>query len=55
MPELFALIMECRVPMRRAILGIEVLRPRGALVLVGETAAPLTIEKARCFRRKDFT
>jgi hypothetical protein len=28
--------------------------PRGALVLVGENAAPWTIEEGKIFRRKDF-
>ena len=35
-------------------LGIEVVLPRGALVLVGENAAPWTIEEGKVFRRKDF-
>ena len=50
----FALIMECSGSHAARNLGIEVVLPRGALVLVGENAAPWTIEEGKVFRRKDF-
>jgi threonine dehydrogenase-like Zn-dependent dehydrogenase len=50
----FALIMECSGAHAARNLGIEVALPRGALVLVGENAAPWTIEEGKVFRRKDF-
>jgi len=50
----FALIMECSGAHAARNLGIEVVSPRGALVLVGENAAPWTIEEGKIFRRKDF-
>jgi threonine dehydrogenase-like Zn-dependent dehydrogenase len=50
----FALILECSGAHAARNLGIEVVLPRGALVLVGENAAPWTIEEGKIFRRKDF-
>src|SRR5882672_3356019 len=50
----FALIIECSGAHAARNLGIEVVLPRGALVLVGENAAPWTIEEGKVFRRKDF-
>jgi threonine dehydrogenase-like Zn-dependent dehydrogenase len=50
----FALIVECSGSHAARNLGIEVVLPRGALVLVGENAAPWTIEEGKVFRRKDF-
>lgn len=50
----FALIMECSGAHAARNLGIEVVLPRGAIVLVGENAAPWTIEEGKIFRRKDF-
>src|ERR1700761_9343144 len=50
----FALIVECSGAHAARNLGIEVVLPRGALVLVGENAAPWTIEEGKVFRRKDF-
>lgn len=50
----FALIVECSGSHAARNLGIEVVLPRGALVLVGENAAPWTIEESKVFRRKDF-
>jgi threonine dehydrogenase-like Zn-dependent dehydrogenase len=50
----FALIMECSGAHAARNLGIELVLPRGALVLVGENAAPWTIEEGKVFRRKDF-
>lgn len=50
----FALIMECSGAHAARNLGIEVVLPGGALVLLGENAAPWTIEEGRVFRRKDF-
>ena len=50
----FALIIECSGAHAARNLGIEVVLPRGALVLVGENAAPWIIEESKVFRRKDF-
>jgi threonine dehydrogenase-like Zn-dependent dehydrogenase len=50
----FALIVECSGAHAARNLGIEIVLPRGALVLVGENAAPWTIEEGKVFRRKDF-
>ncbi|MEY9178770.1 threonine dehydrogenase-like Zn-dependent dehydrogenase [Bradyrhizobium sp. USDA 326] len=50
----FALIMECSGAHAARNLGIELVLPRGALLLVGENAAPWTIEEGKVFRRKDF-
>jgi threonine dehydrogenase-like Zn-dependent dehydrogenase len=50
----FALIVECSGAHAARNLGIEVVLPRGALVLVGENAAPWVIEEGKVFRRKDF-
>lgn len=50
----FALIMECSGAHAARNFGIELVLPRGALVLVGENAAPWTIEEGKVFRRKDF-
>jgi threonine dehydrogenase-like Zn-dependent dehydrogenase len=50
----FALIVECSGSHAARNLGIELVLPRGALVLVGENAAPWTIEEGKVFRRKDF-
>lgn len=50
----FGLIVECSGAHAARNLGIEVVLPRGALVLVGENAAPWTIEEGKVFRRKDF-
>jgi threonine dehydrogenase-like Zn-dependent dehydrogenase len=50
----FALIIECSGAHAARNLGIEVVLPRGALVLVGENAAPWVIEEGKVFRRKDF-
>jgi threonine dehydrogenase-like Zn-dependent dehydrogenase len=50
----FALILECSGAHAARSLGIELVLPRGALVLIGENAAPWTIEEGKIFRRKDF-
>jgi threonine dehydrogenase-like Zn-dependent dehydrogenase len=50
----FALIVECSGAHAARNLGIEVVLPRGALVLVGENAAPWVIAEGKVFRRKDF-
>jgi threonine dehydrogenase-like Zn-dependent dehydrogenase len=50
----FALIVECSGAHAARNLGIELVLPRGALVLVGENAAPWSIEEGKVFRRKDF-
>ena len=48
------MIVECSGAHTARNLGIEVVLPRGALVLVGENAEPWTIEEGNVFRRKDF-
>lgn len=50
----FSLIVECSGAHAARNFGIEAVLPRGALVLVGENAAPWTIEEGPVFRRKDF-
>jgi threonine dehydrogenase-like Zn-dependent dehydrogenase len=50
----FALIVECSGAHAARNLGIELVLPRGALVLVGENATPWSIEEGKVFRRKDF-
>jgi threonine dehydrogenase-like Zn-dependent dehydrogenase len=50
----FGLIVECSGAHAARNLGIELVLPRGALVLIGENAAPWTIEEGKVFRRKDF-
>ncbi len=50
----FKLVIECSGAHAARNLGIEVVLPHGALVLVGENAAPWTIEEGKVFRRKDF-
>lgn len=50
----FRLIVECSGAHAARDLGIEVVLPRGALVLVGENPAPWPIQEGKVFRRKDF-
>lgn len=50
----FKLIFECSGAHAARNLGIELVLPKGALMLVGENAAPWTIEEGKIFRRKDF-
>lgn len=50
----FSLIVECSGAHAARNLGIELVLPHGALVLVGENAAPWVIEEGPVFRRKDF-
>jgi threonine dehydrogenase-like Zn-dependent dehydrogenase len=50
----FALILECSGAHAARNLAIELVLPRGALVLIGENAAPWSIEEGKVFRRKDF-
>ena len=50
----FALVMECSGAHAARNLGIEVVLPEGAIVLIGENAVPWTIEEGKVFRRKDF-
>ena len=50
----FALVVECSGAHAARNLGIAVVLPRGAIVLVGENATPWTIEENKVFRRKDF-
>jgi threonine dehydrogenase-like Zn-dependent dehydrogenase len=51
----FVLVMECSGAHAARNLGIEVVLPQGAVVLIGENAAPWTIEEGKVFRRKDFS
>ncbi|MBV8848400.1 MAG: alcohol dehydrogenase catalytic domain-containing protein [Methylobacteriaceae bacterium] len=51
---LFALIVECSGAHAARNRGINVVLPGGAVVLVGENAAPWTITEDKVFRRKDF-
>lgn len=50
----FRLVMECSGAHAARNLGIEVVLPRGALVLIGENEAPWVIQEGKVFRRKDF-
>ena len=50
----FKLIVECSGAHAARNLGIELVLPKGVVVLVGENAAPWTINEDRIFRRKDF-
>lgn len=50
----FALIVECSGAHAARNLAIEIILPKGAIVLVGENAAPWTITEDKVFRRKDF-
>ena len=50
----FALVMECSGAHAARNLAIDVVLPRGAIVLVGESAAPWSLEEGKTFRRKDF-
>ena len=51
----FGLIVECSGAHAARNLGIEVVLPRGALVLIGENAAPWTIEEGKVFRARIST
>ena len=50
----FDLIVECSGSHAARNLAIELVLPRGVIVLVGENAAPWTIAEDKVFRRKDF-
>ena len=50
----FSLIIECSGSHAARNLGIEVVLPRGALVLVGENDTPWPLQEGKIFRRKDF-
>jgi len=50
----FALIIECSGAHQARDLAIELVLPKGVIVLVGENAAPWTIHEDKIFRRKDF-
>lgn len=50
----FALVVECSGAHAARNRAIEVVLPQGAIMLVGENAAPWTIEEGKVFRRKDF-
>jgi threonine dehydrogenase-like Zn-dependent dehydrogenase len=50
----FKLIVECSGAHAARNLAIELVLPKGAIVLVGENAAPWTITEDKIFRRKDF-
>ncbi|WP_245198959.1 alcohol dehydrogenase catalytic domain-containing protein [Jiella mangrovi] len=50
----FSLIVECSGAHAARNLAIELVLPKGVIVLVGENAAPWTITEDKVFRRKDF-
>jgi threonine dehydrogenase-like Zn-dependent dehydrogenase len=50
----FAMIVECSGAHPARNLAIELILPKGVIVLVGENAAPWTITEDKVFRRKDF-
>ena len=50
----FSLIIECSGAHPARNLAIELVLPKGIIVLVGENAAPWTITEDKIFRRKDF-
>lgn len=50
----FSLIIECSGAHAARNLSIELVLPKGVIVLVGENAAPWTITEDKVFRRKDF-
>ncbi len=50
----FDLIVECSGNHAARNLAIELVLPKGVIVLVGENAAPWTITEDKVFRRKDF-
>ncbi|PWW00263.1 L-gulonate 5-dehydrogenase [Hoeflea marina] len=50
----FLLIVECSGAHPARNLAIELVLPKGVIVLVGENAAPWTITEDKVFRRKDF-
>lgn len=50
----FRLIVECSGAHAARNLAIELILPKGVIILVGENSAPWTITEDRVFRRKDF-
>ena len=50
----FKLILECSGAHAARNLAIELVLPKGVIVLVGENSAPWTITEDKVFRRKDF-
>ena len=50
----FAVIVECSGSHAARNLAIELVLPKGVIILVGENAAPWTITEDKVFRRKDF-
>ncbi|WEX09832.1 alcohol dehydrogenase catalytic domain-containing protein [Chelativorans sp. AA-79] len=50
----FSMIVECSGAHAARNLAIELILPKGVIVLVGENAAPWTITEDKVFRRKDF-
>jgi L-gulonate 5-dehydrogenase len=50
----FGIVVECSGAHAARNRAIEVILPRGAIMLVGENAAPWTIQEGPVFRRKDF-
>jgi threonine dehydrogenase-like Zn-dependent dehydrogenase len=51
----YDLIVECSGNHAARNLAIELILPKGVIVLVGENAAPWTINEDKVFRRKDFS
>lgn len=50
----FGLILECSGAHAARSLGMEIVAPRGALVLVGENDSPWPVQENKATRRKDF-
>ena len=50
----FKIVVECSGAHAARNLAIELILPKGVIVLVGENAAPWTITEDKVFRRKDF-
>ncbi|SJZ73640.1 alcohol dehydrogenase catalytic domain-containing protein [Consotaella salsifontis] len=51
----FALVFECSGAHVARNLAIELILPKGVIVLIGENSAPWTITEDKVFRRKDFS
>ena len=50
----FELIVECSGAHAARTLGMEIVLPRGALILIGESDAPWPVQENKAIRRKDF-
>ncbi|HEX8012469.1 MAG TPA: hypothetical protein VF814_16285 [Casimicrobiaceae bacterium] len=50
----FKLIVECSGAHAARSLGMEIVAPRGVLLLVGESDQPWPVQETKAIRRKDF-